>query len=131
LKSNNDSNNDSNNKLQFIKFKIYSFIGITVNGERFTGLNFRSFEEYRKNFSMNILHKLIDLIETTSMALFKYFKCKVESSARKNLLDENGPLCREVPASSIQEANMVPCYSTLDSSAINFLINTAHILDIL
>ena len=40
------------------------------------------------------------------MALFKYFKRKGESSAHKNLPDENGPLCREVSASSIREANL-------------------------
>jgi len=34
---------------------------ITVNGERFTGLNFhgfRGFEEDRKSFFVNILHEL-------------------------------------------------------------------------
>ena len=42
------------------------------------------------------------------MALFKYFKCKEGSSAAasNNFFDENGPLCREVPSSSIQEANL-------------------------
>jgi len=37
---------------------------------------------------------------------FNHFKCKVESSACKNLSDENGTLCRDVLASSIQEANL-------------------------
>ena len=40
------------------------------------------------------------------MALLKYFKRKTESSAGNNFPDENGPLCREVPACSIQEANL-------------------------
>ena len=38
--------------------------------------------------------------------LLKYFKLKAKHSVEKNLLDENGPLCREVPASSIREANL-------------------------
>ena len=37
---------------------------------------------------------------------FKHFKHKVETSACKNLSDENGALCRDVPAFSIQEANL-------------------------
>ena len=42
------------------------------------------------------------------MALFKYFKCKEESLdvASNNLPDEDGPLHREVPLSSIREANL-------------------------
>ena len=42
------------------------------------------------------------------MASFKYFKRKEGSSAAgsNNLPDENGPLCRELPSSSIQEANL-------------------------
>ena len=42
------------------------------------------------------------------MALFKYFKRKEGSSAAasNNLLDENSPLCRELPSSSIREANL-------------------------
>ena len=42
------------------------------------------------------------------MALFKYFKCKEESlvMGSNNLPDEDGPLRREVPFSSIREANL-------------------------
>ena len=42
------------------------------------------------------------------MALFKYFKHKEGSSAvvSNNLPDENGPLCTEIPFSSIWEANL-------------------------
>ena len=42
------------------------------------------------------------------MELFKYFKHKEGSSAMasNNLPDENGPLYRQAPSSSIQEANL-------------------------
>jgi len=41
---------------------IGSLIGsiYTINGERFTGLNFCGFEEDHESFSVNILHELID-----------------------------------------------------------------------
>ena len=39
------------------------------------------------------------------MALFKYFK-RTDSSTGKKLPNENGPLCRELPSSSIREANL-------------------------
>ena len=42
----------------------------------------------------------------SKMALLKYLRLKSGSSTSKNLPDENGPLCKEVPASSIREANM-------------------------
>ena len=42
------------------------------------------------------------------MALLEYFKrrAKTESSAPVFLPDENGPLSKEVPSSSIREANV-------------------------
>ena len=56
---------------------------ITVNGERFAGLNFRGFEEYRKNFSVNIRKLRI-------MALFKCFKRKVQRKfSRENFIEWN------------------------------------------
>ena len=42
------------------------------------------------------------------MALLKlkYLKLKSAPSCNKNLLHENGPLCKEVSGSAIREANM-------------------------
>ena len=60
-----------------------------------------------QKFFREYLHELIDLANRnyTSMALLKYFKHKAETSACKNLPDDNGSLCREVPAST-REANL-------------------------
>ena len=59
-------------------------IAITVNRERFAGLNFCSLQEYHESFIVNILYKL------WIMALFKCFKRKaLLKFSRENFIGWN------------------------------------------
>ena len=54
-------------------------VNITVNGERFAGLNFRVFQEHRESFPVNIYLYYTNFI----MALFKC--CKHKASQKFSL----------------------------------------------